>query len=288
MQQNTPQNITITTSDHYALSATLYEPPASGQRMVLLNAAMGVKQSYYADYAAYLAEQGFVVLTYDYRGIGQSRNGTLRGFPATMLNWACDDQTAALRYLTAHYPGHKLLIVGHSLGGQILGLTPDYARVSGLLGVASQSGYWRGWDGRLRLRMILLWHVVIPLLARLYGYFPARLVGMGSHDIPARVVLDWANAGRKPYYLRSEYSGTLFDHFVAVTTPLRLYSFADDDYAPFRTVENLRALYSNAPSEHRHVTPQEVGADKIGHFGFFRKQFKDSLWAESAAWLKER
>jgi predicted alpha/beta hydrolase len=281
----TTLDLTLTTRDKVTLGAALFEPQTSNQRAVLISTAMGVKQSYYAEFATYLAEQGFTVLTYDYRGIGRSKPSTLKGYGASLLNWAVDDQTAAIKYATEGYPSYKLLVVGHSLGGQIAGLTPEYSRVAGWLGVASQSGYWRGWDGVLQLRMLLLWYVLIPVLARAYGYFPSRLVGMGSNDIPSNVVLEWARAGRKPYYIRSLYSGTLNDHFASVTAPMLLHSFTDDDFAPPRSVEALRALYPNAKTEHNSIAPQDIGVDAIGHFGFFRKQFKDSLWADSAQWL---
>jgi predicted alpha/beta hydrolase len=280
-----PIDLTLTTRDQYALSALLYEPQTSNQCSVLLSSAMGVKQTYYANYATYLAEQGFVVLTYDYRGIGRSKSAALRGFKATMLNWASDDQTAAITYLTQHYPSSKLLVVGHSLGGQIIGLTPEYERVAALMGIAAQSGYWQGWEGLLRVRMVALWFILIPLLARLYGYFPSRWVGMGSNDIPAQVVLEWASAGRRPRYFRDLY-GSPYNHYASVTAPMRLYSFADDDFAPKRAVENLRTLYPNAPSEHRHIQPIDIGVPSIGHFGFFRPQCRETLWAESAAWLR--
>ena len=28
-----------------------------------------------------------------------------------------------------------------------------------------------------------------------------------------------------------------------------------------------------------------AGAKKIGHFGFFRAEFRDTLWPQAAAWL---
>jgi predicted alpha/beta hydrolase len=29
-----------------------------------------------------------------------------------------------------------------------------------------------------------------------------------------------------------------------------------------------------------------VNADRIGHFGFFRERFRDSLWREARDWLE--
>ena len=33
------------------------------------------------------------------------------------------------------------------------------------------------------------------------------------------------------------------------------------------------------------VTPAEAGVAKIGHFGFFRPELRDTLWKAALAWL---
>jgi predicted alpha/beta hydrolase len=33
------------------------------------------------------------------------------------------------------------------------------------------------------------------------------------------------------------------------------------------------------------VTPAEAGVQKIGHFGFFRPDLRDTLWQAAADWL---
>src|SRR4029077_17676214 len=77
--------ITLKADDGAALGATVY---GAGEQAVLVMPATGVPQSYYAKYAGYLAERGFSVLTFDYRGIGRSRNGPLRHSSARMRDWA--------------------------------------------------------------------------------------------------------------------------------------------------------------------------------------------------------
>src|SRR5262249_1244946 len=118
-----PPLTTFTTTDNFTLHGTLFEPASSNQRFVLISSAMPVKRGFYAKYAAYLASKGFTVLTYDYRGIGDSRPASLRGFQAHLWQWGALDFAAAVRWVRAQYPNHKLLAVGHSMGGQVLGLT---------------------------------------------------------------------------------------------------------------------------------------------------------------------
>ncbi|MFX7816485.1 alpha/beta fold hydrolase, partial [Acinetobacter baumannii] len=82
-------------------------------------------------FASYLAHRGCAVLTYDYRGIGDSRQPamvgynqpkSLVGFKASMSDWAAQDVTAAVRWRRERYHGLPLAYVGHSFGGQALGL----------------------------------------------------------------------------------------------------------------------------------------------------------------------
>ena len=40
---------------------------------MLIVPAMGVDQRYYAAFASWLADQGYFVVTFDYRGMGRSR-----------------------------------------------------------------------------------------------------------------------------------------------------------------------------------------------------------------------
>ena len=58
---------------------------------VLVVPAMGVEQQYYAAFAHWLAARGYFVVTFDYRGMGHSRRGSLRRLKADVLTWAEQD-----------------------------------------------------------------------------------------------------------------------------------------------------------------------------------------------------
>lgn len=283
--------IEIRTADGVRLGATLFRPSTDNRRAVAIQAATGVKQDYYAKFAAYLAERGFTVLIYDYRGIGRSRARTadgrshapLRESRATMREWATVDIPAALETLERAAPGARLMAVGHSFGGQIYGLVPQRERIAAVLLVGSQSGYWRHWRGAHRIGMWAFTHVFIPTITRLYGYAAASRIGMGE-DLPGGVALEWVRWCRHPEYV----VGVLGAHadYAQLRAPLRIVSPTDDRYAPLPAVEALLKLYPAARGEIRRVAPQEVGAQRIGHFGFFREGFRDTLWRESADWLE--
>jgi predicted alpha/beta hydrolase len=76
------------------------------------------------------------------------------------------------------------------------------------------------------------------------------------------------------------------NEYARFQAPLRLYAITDDAFAPPRAVEQLAVLYPNAKSEVRRVEPKELNERGIGHFGFFRERFRDSLWREARDWLE--
>lgn len=269
-------------ADGLRLGGTLFPARSPNGRAVVIQAATGVKQEYYARFAAFLSERGFTALTYDYRGIGRSRPRRLRGFRACMRDWAVHDVPAALEFLERTAPGAHLMIVGHSFGGQALGLVPRPERIRAALLVGSQSGYWRHWSALGRSWMWLATHVVLPAATRLFGYFPGSRLGFGE-DLPAGVAIEWAGWCRHPHYL----VGALQAHasFARFGAPLRAYAISDDRFAPPRAVAALLEFYPSARVDIRRVRPADVGARRIGHFGFFRERFRDTLWSEAADWL---
>src|SRR2546426_4928046 len=153
----------IRARDGHRLGATLFRPASSNGRALQINAAAGVKQEYYGKFAAYLAERGFTVLTFDYRGIG--RSGSFRLKNARMRDWAELDAAAALDFLGKNFPA-KLMAIGHSFGGQSFALIPGAERLAAVLAVGSQSGYWRHWRGAPRAGMWLLTHALLPGVSR--------------------------------------------------------------------------------------------------------------------------
>jgi predicted alpha/beta hydrolase len=275
--------VELTARDGYRLGATLFRPAASNGRAVLVMAATGVPQEYYAKFAAFLAERGFTALTFDYRGIGRSLHGPLRSVKAGMRDWAVLDGAAAFEFLESHHPKDKILAVGHSFGGQSFGLLPRPERIAAALTVGSQSGYWRLWPPLGRAWMWPSTHIGLPLVPRLLGYFPGSRLGFGE-DLPKDVTIEWARWCRHPRYLVGDLG--VEREYARFTAPIRLYAIADDALAPQRAVEGLAALYPNSRPEIHVVKPEAVGAGRIGHFGFFRERFRDSLWREARDWLE--
>ncbi len=130
-------DITLPAMDGYPLAATLFLPRGAKRHAVLINSATAVHRKIYRGFAGYLAKRGCAVLTYDYRGTGDSRQKSLTGynqpkslvgFKASMSDWAAQDVTAAVSWMRERYKALPFAYVGHSFGGQALGLLQTTAR----------------------------------------------------------------------------------------------------------------------------------------------------------------
>jgi predicted alpha/beta hydrolase len=228
----------IATSDGHMIVGRFFVPPEAPKAAVLLVPAMGVRQEYYAPLAAWLAMQGYLAATFDYRGCGLSRRGGLRGFDADIIDWAQLDCAAMVEALCECLPDGQLYWIGHSLGGQIFPFVPNCRRVSKFVMVATGSGYWRENAPPLRRTAWWLWYVVAPLAVRLFGYFPGkRLRKVG--DLPRGVMEQWRRWCVNPEYAVGVEGDEARAMFATVTLPIVSISFTDDEYMSARNTESI-------------------------------------------------
>ena len=271
-----PASEEVLTADGCKIVARFSNPQRDARGAVLIVPAIGASQNYYAPFAAWLAAQGFIAATFDYRGMGLSRSGSLRGFDADLFDWARLDCGAMIEAVSARAAGKPLYWIGHSLGGQILPLVPNRGRISKIVTVACGSGYWRENAPPLKRRVWWLWYVMAPLAVRVFGYFPGkRLRKVG--DLPRGAMEQWRRWCLNPEYAVGAEEGVRAQ-YAAVRTPIVSISFSDDEFMSRRNTESIHGFYVNAPKTMKRIAPQDIGARRIGHFGFFRLEYESSLW----------
>jgi predicted alpha/beta hydrolase len=278
------QDTTITARDGRALAATVFAPPSAPQAAVLINSATAVPRKIYRGFATYLAQQGFTVLSYDYRGIGGSRPASLKGFEVRMRDWAALDTTAAIDHMRRVWPNVPLSVVGHSYGGHAVGLVPNNHEISRALLVASQAAHWRLMHAPEKYRVYLMMAVFGRGLARMLGYVPGRL-GIGE-DVPRDVFLEWTDWVTRPRYFFDDPTLEALENFPRYRGALRAMCMTDDPWATAPAVDLLCTGFTGTKPERVDVDPRAIGAHKIGHFGFFRPEHRASLWRDAAEWLK--
>ena len=263
----------VIAKDGQRLSATFFHPQGEAKGAVLVVPAMGVSQDYYRPFASWLAQQGYVAATFDYRGTGLSRTRELRGFRADIFDWARLDCATMIDAL----PDRPLYWIGHSLGGQILALVPNNGRVTKAVTIATGSGYWRETTPSIRPRAWWLFFVVTPPALALWGYFPGRTLRKVG-DLPKGVMQQWRRWCLDPEYSVGAEGEAVRAEYAAVRSPIVSISFADDEMMSARNTESIHGFYSGAPRKMKRIAPRDIGAARIGHFGFFRAAFESSLW----------
>lgn len=271
-------DFTLHALDGRPLAATLHLPDDAIRAAVVVLGALGVPRRYYRAFAAWLADHGVATLTFDYRGCGESRSVPLRRDPAVLLDWARLDAAAAIDQARIRF-GAPVWAVGHSFGGQSIGLTPRGLDLAGAVIVAAGSGELSLYPAGLR-RGYQLRLAALPAVTGLFGYVPGRL-GVGE-DLPSGVVRQWADWCRTPDYARGAL-GTESTHHHRITAPVRFIDVSDDSFAPAGPAAALRGWYSHAKTSHRVVTPAELGVRRFGHFGPFRAGVAEPIWIDVLA-----
>jgi predicted alpha/beta hydrolase len=274
-----PADFQFAANDGYSLAATLFRANAS-DTVVLVNSATAVPRRFYQRFASFIQASGWSAVTYDYRGIGDSRPESLRGFQATMRDWAFLDMAAMVDWVGRELSPRRLFAIGHSFGGQTLGMIENAASIDAMVGVSAQSGYWGVQGGHERSKVRFIVTFVIPVLSHLVGYFPWSWFASGT-DLPKGVALEWARWCRNPNYLLDDKTLPL-DNYKTFTAPLLAYSIDDDVWGTDRAVDDMMRAYSNVTR--RHIVPADHGLNRIQHLGFFREG-SEPIWREAIEWL---
>jgi len=277
--------INVVARDGASLSATWFIADAPQDKVVLITSATGVKQTYYEDFACWLAELGFNVYTFDYRGIGGSRPKNLSHLLCDMKDWS-KDVDAMISHVGRLHPRSQVVVIGHSVGGQLIGMSQLARHIDAFVMIGSQTPYWKNYSGAwLRLKLYLLWNTLIPISVRLFGYFPGSILGL-FEDLPPNVALQWSRWARTSNYIFDELPGDR-KNFEGLTQRALMISFSDDTLAPKRAVMDLQRFYKNLRFDHWHLHPEDILQNKIGHFGFFRKRMESVLWREVVSWIQK-
>jgi len=161
-------------------AASVYAASARRGALVI-SAGTGFPQTFYFKLAAYAAGRGYDALVYDYRGMGWSAPPDLAKETTRMSDWGLLDMRAALDTAAKRADGAPLATLGHSIGGQFLGLLANHALARAHVQVATSVGYWRWEHAPFRYLAWWFWHVHGPLMLATKGYVPT---GGGWSGLP--------------------------------------------------------------------------------------------------------
>lgn len=280
------ESVHIKTGDDVSLSALLLAPKAQSVRgVVQFHSGTVMPKEYYLKLSKYISSQGYIVALFDYRGVGESRPKSLKNYKATIHDWGCRDAYAVLDYLKCRYPQHPIHLIAHSMGGQLLGLMPNWSDFDKIIVLSSSSGNWHNFETKSRRKSSLSTRLTFPIYLALYGYIPGKF-GMG-YDWPKGVAQDWWYNSKADslmaHYMEKNYGPSYYN---IVDKRITAWFFSDDHMATPKTIDNYQLSFPKAKVTTRLIEPSEFRMDSIGHFGLFKEKSRETLWPELAALLQ--
>ena len=273
------ENMTITCKDGYTLNAKFY--PSQGDTThlpILLCPATGITMNFYHSFCEWLATQNFHVMVFDFRGIGQSLYTELKKSEASIQDWGILDIPAAINSLLSKTQQQQINLIGHSAGGQLLGITPNFQKVARLIAIAGSTGHVKGLKGRTKKMAPVMFNVVFPVSIALKGYGATQMLGMGE-NLPKNVAKQWAQFCSKPGYVINAIGKTIFDDYhQQIQCPITVIYASDDEIATEANVNDLLRLYPNAKTDKIELQPAQYDQKAIGHMLMFKKSHHQ-IWS---------
>lgn len=277
-----PDRIELRHSDGSTSPLLLVEATADasdhGRPAVLVLPGVAVGARYYLPLARALAAEGMDVALTELRGQGESTYRIGRsGGPAGYHESAAEDIPLALDTMRRRFGDRPVVVLGHSMGAQlgVYHLARHDPRVAGLVAVASQSPFHRGYPDPMR-RRLRLGSVLMPTVGRVLGYVPGRFFG-ASGKVPVSRIRDWARLAAtgvmQPARADLDYPAAL----ARVTVPALAVVIADDPLGPESAAAQLLALLPAAR------TSLETEPEPLGHNSWARRPA--AVVARVLAWV---
>ncbi|MCW4450688.1 alpha/beta hydrolase [Kaistella sp. BT6-1-3] len=271
------KELVLQTPDQFPISVKIFEPEIPKRKLLVINSATGVRQQVYFSFAKYLATQGFTVITYDYRGIGESKPRKMKGFEASMRIWGTRDFKTITGFIKENYPDYTKFCLGHSVGALILGMNEDSVIFKKFIFVSTQDAYIGHLSWRVAVTAALGFGIAVPVTVILKGYFPAHRFGLGE-SLPKGSAYDW-----RTLILNKKSTGRLYekiekDYSKDLNQEAFIIHAEDDSWVTMKGMESLmNNSYPNMKKTYREIKVSESPKKQVGHINFFRS-YNLILW----------
>ena len=254
----------------------IFSPEVEAKKLLLINSATGVRQQIYFSLAEKAKRNGFIVITYDYEGIGLSKPVNLKKSKASMRSWGNTDFVLITDFIMKEFPLQERFCIGHSVGALILGMNPHSEMFKKFIFVATQNAYVGNLKTKTKVKAFLGFGIAQPLSSWLLGYFPGNWFGLGE-SLPKNCAYDW-----RTLILNRKSTSKLLEKTNNYSKQLQqetLVIYAEDD--AWLTEKGVKSLlqeaYFNLKPEYRLIKVSESEKCEIGHINFFRS-YNEKLW----------
>jgi predicted alpha/beta hydrolase len=142
--------------------------------------------------------------------------------------------------------------------------------------------------------MWINWHLVMPMITQVIGYFPGKILGW-LEDLPAGVAMEWATRfhpsfhrryHRLPHTRPPAHDAELEARMGALHAEILAVADVRDPFATLSATRRLLDYYMHCDRQFVRIRSRSQNLPKLGHFGFFHDRFRNTLWPDSLRWLQ--
>ncbi len=240
-----------------------------GDHTIVLFPAMGVKALFYRDFSVELVSRGYNVILADLRGNGTWELRPSRSIDFGYREMVALDWPAVLDAASYSFPGSGIVIMGHSLGGQLsliyMALAAEVVTNRVIL-VSAPSVNFRGWRFPLNLWTLFGTQFAF-LISKVIGYFPGRLFRFGGREARG-VIGDWSRQALTGKYRPAGERRDVEKLLGLLNAEVLAFSIEGDIFAPVKAVENFCAKLPGSHIRHEHIVPDDYGIRSLNHFNW--------------------
>ena len=279
------KEIKIVCEDGFPLAGTLYKTEQL-RGAIMIAPATGIKKQFYHSFASFLAKNGYGVITFDNRGIGESKNGSINGVNASLVNWGKLDMTAVFKTLKSQFRNTTYHLIGHSAGGQLIGLMENAGELQSVFNYGSSSGSLKFTNYPFKIKAMFFFNCFIPISNLFFGRTNSHWFGMGE-PLPKLVSSQWRRWCNGNGYVEEEFGKSIQSHlYNHLILPSLWVRSNDDEMATIGNVKDMIRVYSLSQARIITINPEDFGYREIGHMKFFSSK-KMKLWDFALKWLNE-
>ncbi|WP_367109694.1 alpha/beta fold hydrolase [uncultured Psychrobacter sp.] len=283
-------SLSIMTERNQVLAATVYRPQTLVKNAVMIAPATGIKRQFYHKFATFLAKKGFGVITFDNEGIGESLSTDLAKCDASLVSWGRHDMPAVLDALQDEFVEANYHLLGHSAGGQLIGLMPNYKAISSIFNVACSSGRIKNMAMPYKIKAMGFMDVFIPVSNLVLGYTPADKIAMGE-PLPRGVARQWREWCNGAGYIKTALGKSIHTHFYdEIDMPALWLGFSDDEIANSQNMDDMIRVFPQMPVDKHFLHPKDFGLNSIRHMRYFSSKTQakaPELWQMAVDWFNK-
>ena len=189
-------------------------------------------------------------------------------------------------FLKIYFPNTKYHLIGHSAGGQLIGLMHNAKEISSMFNFACSSGRIKNMKFPFLLQAKFFMNVFIPLNNLVFGYTKTHWVGMGE-PLPKNVAQEWKDWCNGKGYVKTAFGKTIHKHWYdELTLPSLWLNATDDNIAINENVKDMLEVFTQLKADTMTLEPKAYQMKEIGHMKFFSKNNK-KLWEIALNWLNK-